>query len=99
MFPAEINYLKITIQAMVLQVFDAEPSGNYVSLIEGGYAEGKNILYSNVRNYILISNGATASDIQFSAPVTNLRVEDGKIKWDYQGNGNFTVEDSNGNSI
>lgn len=99
MFPVEINYLKITIQAMVLQVFDAEPSGNYVSLIEGGYAEGKNILYSNVRNYILISNGATASDIQFSAPVTNLRVEDGKIKWDYQGNGNFTVEDSDGNSI
>ena len=112
-FPEEIvgkDYkAQITIQALSLFLSDTLPSGNSVSLVEGGYAYGANCeCYYEVdgerRTYhILRSNGNTAMGIEFSPSVENLSVIDGRITWTYSlsstETATFIVEDEEGNMI
>ena len=99
------SFLKVTIQAMILSLVENPTSENYVELVEGGYAQGQNITYTSISNNILISNGEEINDIQFSKPVTNIKVISdegdtyGKISWEYSGNANFIVEDENGKEV
>lgn len=106
--PTSVYKAQITVQAMSLNLISSE-SGNFVALVEGGYAVGvDNECYYDVdgerRTYhILRSNGNTVSGIEFSPSVENLSVVNGRITWQYTltsaETASFIVEDENGNAV
>ena len=112
-FPEEVvgkvYKAQITIQALSLYLSDRLPSGNSVSLVEGGYAYGANCeCYYEADGerktfHTLRSNGRTVLGIEFSPSVENLSVIDGRITWTYSltstETATFIVEDEEGNSI
>ena len=109
-FPEEVvgkvYKAQITIQALSLFLSDSLPSGNSVSLVEGGYAYGTNCecyyeVDEEIRTFhILRSNGSTVLGIEFSPSVENLSVIDGRITWTYSltstDTATFIVEDEEG---
>ena len=102
-FPEQYDYLRITVQAMALNITAEAPiSGiSYEELVEGGYVSGENLTYNNSSVYILMSNGVYLDNIVLSSPVKEAQILDGKLTWkyDYNTNVNFIVEDENGNVI
>ena len=103
-----VEYVKVTIQAQVLNVVDAEPVGrNYVTLVDGRYAYGDNIAYTSLEPteetmpYILRSNGYVIQGLSLANGVSSLQVLDGHLSWQYQSDEDFTfiVTDEEGNVI
>ena len=109
-FPEEVvgkvYKAQITIQALSLFLSDSLPSGNSVSLVEGGYSYGTNCecyyeVDEEIRTFhILRSNGSMVLGIEFSPSVENLSVIDGRITWTYSltstDTATFIVEDEEG---
>lgn len=110
-FPEYINgrveYIKVTLQALVLNVVENEPVGrNYITLIDGKYAYGDNFTYTSleptedVMPYILRSNGYVIENLSLADGVTNLQVLDGRLTWQYEAeNATFVVTDEDGNVV
>lgn len=102
-FPqADYSYIRITVQALALNITDEEPSNNnrFEELVEGGYISGTNISFSD-GTYVLMSNGVYLENITLSNPVENIAITNGQLTWTYATNENveFIVEDENGNTI
>lgn len=108
----EKTYLKATVQALALNVTDRVPMGDYVTLVEGGYAYG-NLQYDGTETYILMGNGAILRSIDRLNPVDtdSFEIVDGSLYWTYTTSSSitdekmffeqysFVVTDNNGNEI
>ena len=107
----EKTYLKATVQALALVVTDRLPSGQYVSLVEGGYAYG-NVQYEGTDTYVLMGNGAILRSIDRFEPIDteSFEIVDGSLYWSYTTNSSvtdttffeqysFVVTDSNGKEV
>ena len=111
-FPELINgraeYVKVTLQALLLNVVENEPIGrNYITLVDGKYAYGDNITYTSleptedVMPYILRSNGYVIEGLSLADSVSSLQVLDGHLTWQYETESDvtFIVTDEEGNVI
>ena len=66
---------------------------DYLELVEGGYAYG-NVKYAGKNVYVLIGNGVGIQDIDRIAPIdeNSLRVENGRLRWEYTTSAEITEE-------
>ncbi len=111
-FPAVIGgrneYVRVTIQALVLTIAETEPVGrNYVTLDDGRFAYGDQIAYTSLEPtedampYILRSNGYSIQGLSLAPSVTSLMVLDGNLTWQYETDEEvtFIVTDGDGNVV
>jgi len=82
-----VSYLKVTVQAMALNVSTNNYFGS-VRLVEGGYAYSSDaapVYYDGTEIQVLKSNGASINQIDRLAPIDegSLQVVDGALTWTY----------------
>lgn len=90
LFPAKtsegaesFSSMSVTIQAFNLNIAQEKPEGKSYELVEGGYAYGANLSYSNSR-LILLSNGTYQDKLVLSDTVSNVKMDKGQLTWTYQ---------------
>lgn len=105
---SRIEYVQVTLQAMLLSVSDTLPaSQNYVTLVDGRYAYGNQVAYTSLEPteedmpYVLRSNGYIMDGMTLADSVTAVEVIDGKLTWQYQTaeEVTFIVTDQDGNVV